>query len=145
MCALTALALAALTSGAAPPDPWTELAFRQSLQPRPKEKSTRDQLAEVGWRESEAWAGVKSTADWEKYRAVRIEALRKSLGTFPAPPKDLKVKVRKTIEGDDYRIDCLTFESRPGLLVTANLYRPAKVGKNMPGISLVHSHHHPKI
>jgi hypothetical protein len=35
MHALTYLVVAALTTSAAPPDPWTELAFRQSLLPRP--------------------------------------------------------------------------------------------------------------
>src|SRR5262249_41291290 len=91
-----------------------------------------------------AWRALKGRADWERYRDVRLQALRRSLGTFPSPPKDLKVRVRRTLEGEGYRIDNLTFESRPGLLVTANLYRPARPGKSMPGILLVHGHHNPK-
>jgi dienelactone hydrolase len=92
-------------------------------------------------RESKAWRGLKGKTDWEKYRDARLEALRLSLGRFPAPPADLHVRVRKTIAGDGFRIDNLTFESQPGLVVTANLYRPAKPGASIPGIVIVHSHH----
>src|SRR5262249_18741544 len=46
--------------------------------------------------------------------------------------------------GDGYRIEKIVFESRPGLLVTANLYSPAKPGTSMPGILIIHSHHNPK-
>src|SRR5262245_38023748 len=104
----------------------------------------RDRLLAAGDRGSEAWSRLRNKADWEKYRAARIAALKRSLGTFPEVPKELKIDVRKTLEGDDHRIDCLTFESRPGLLVTANLYRPAKARKGMPGIAIIHSHHNPK-
>jgi dienelactone hydrolase len=104
----------------------------------------RKQIRAANDRENKAWRAVSSKAEWEKFRDVRIAALRKSLGRFPVPPRDLKVRIRKTLDGDGYRIDNLTFESRPGLLVTANLYRPAKQGQAMPGILIVHSHHHPK-
>ena len=40
----------------------------------------------------------------------------------PGAPRML---VTRTLEGDGYRIENLVFESRPGLVVTANLYRPA--------------------
>src|SRR5262249_23730723 len=71
-------------------------------------------------------------------------ALRDSLGQFPPVPKDLKARVTRKLEGDGYRIENLVFESRPGVLVTANLYGPAKAPKSMPGILIVHSHHNPK-
>ena len=60
------------------------------------------------------------------------------------PPKDLKVRVTRTLDGDGYRVENVVFESRPGVLVTANLYAPEKPGKKMPGILIVHSHHNPK-
>ena len=40
-------------------------------------------------------------------------------------------------------IEKLVFESRPGIAVTANVYRPAN-GSNSVGILLTHSHHNPK-
>src|SRR5262249_53685528 len=85
-------------------------------------------------RDVEAWQTVKARDDWEKFRDVRLTALRASLGDFPDPPKDLHVQVTRTLEGDGVRIEDLVFVSRPGLVVTANLYSPKEPGKSMPGI-----------
>jgi cephalosporin-C deacetylase-like acetyl esterase len=90
------------------------------------------------------WRELRSVEDWERIKADRIEALRRSLGEFPKPPRDLKVRVTRTILGDGFRMECLVFESRLGLLVTANLYRPADPRESMPGILICHSHHNPK-
>jgi cephalosporin-C deacetylase-like acetyl esterase len=92
----------------------------------------------------EDWQKVASRADWERFRDGRIQALRASLGQFPAPPKDLKVRVTKTIDGDGYKIENVLYESRPGVTVTGNLYSPKVPGKSMPGILIIHSHHTPK-
>lgn len=94
-------------------------------------------------RETRIWREVKSREDWERHRDARLAALRESLGT-PPPAADLKVRATRTIQGDDYRIENLVFESRPGLAVTANLYLPPAPAKPMPGILICHSHHHPK-
>jgi dienelactone hydrolase len=95
-------------------------------------------------RETELWSKITGRDDWERFRDVRIKALQDSLGQFPEPPRDLKVQVTGKIDGDGYRIENLVFESRPGLLVTANLYSPAEPSKSMPGILICHSHHNPK-
>lgn len=87
-----------------------------------------------------AWDEVKTRADWEKFRDRRLQALRLSLGDFPAVPRELKVRVTRSLEADGYRVENLAFQSRPGLVVTANLYRPAKPGPLMPGILICHSH-----
>jgi cephalosporin-C deacetylase-like acetyl esterase len=104
----------------------------------------REKMRQANLHDSKAWGAIADRAGWEKHRDVRLAALRRSLGTFPEPPGDLKLRVRKTITGEGYRIDNITFESRPGLLVTANLYRPEKPGTAMPGLLLIHSHHAPK-
>ena len=102
-------------------------------------------IAEVNRRDREAWAALKSRADWEKFVAPRIEALRKSLGEFPPVPANLPVHHTRTVEGDGFRIECLVYESRPGVFVTANLYLPASPQKNkMPAFVIIHSHHNPK-
>jgi dienelactone hydrolase len=101
-------------------------------------------LREANRRETEAWQRVGTRADWERYRDVRLQALRASLGTFPPAPGDLKTRVTRTLDGDGYRIEDLVFESRPGLLVTANLYLPRDLPRSMPGILVCHSHHNPK-
>lgn len=95
-------------------------------------------------RENKAWQEVKTKADWEAFRDQRMAALRRSLGEFPAPPKDLKIRVTGKLEGDGYVLHQLVYESRPGLLVTASLYLPAQPAKSMPGILISHAHHTPR-
>ncbi|MHC4143532.1 MAG: acetylxylan esterase [Planctomycetota bacterium] len=95
-------------------------------------------------RENTTWSKVKSREDWERFRDLRLNALRESLGQFPPPPKDLNIEATGRIEGNGYRLENIVFESRPGLLVTANLYLPAKPRKSMPAVLFSHSHHNPK-
>jgi cephalosporin-C deacetylase-like acetyl esterase len=106
-------------------------------------RDVRSRLQVASERENRAWQQVKDRAGWEKFRDARLQALRASLGQFPDPPADLHVRVTRTLEGDGYRIENLVYETRPGLVATANLYTPAKPGKSMPGILIVHSHHNP--
>lgn len=126
-----------------------------SLQPELAEpqrmlsSNIRNRRRERNEQDVEQWRSISSREDWERLRDARIARLKKSLGTFPEPPTDLKVRVTKTLKGDGFFVDCVVFESRPGLLVTANLYRPAESrrrisGERMPGILIVHSHHNPK-
>lgn len=95
------------------------------------------------------WRALKTREEWEKFRDIRIGALKDSLGTLTAPGEIKNVTITKTLKGEGFQVDCLVFESRPGLLVTANLYRPAEdrrqvSGPKMPGILICPSHHNPK-
>jgi dienelactone hydrolase len=112
--------------------------------PRMLSQHARARLREANRRESQAWQQIQSRADWEHFRDARIQALRASLGTFPPAPRDLKARVTRTLDGDGYRIEDLVYESRPGLVVTANLYLPRDPPGSMPGIMICHSHHNPK-
>jgi dienelactone hydrolase len=94
-------------------------------------------------RENRAWEDVNCREDWERFRAPRVLALRESLGLPPEHPDVPKVLVTRVLEGDGYRISNLVFESRPGLVVAANLYEPATPSQLMPGLLIVHSHHNP--
>ncbi|HEY7157173.1 MAG TPA: acetylxylan esterase [Gemmataceae bacterium] len=107
-------------------------------------RSIRARLRAANDRESDAWRALRTKADWEKYRDARIRALRQSLGSFPPVPSDLQVRIARTIRTEKYRIDNIVFVSRPGLVVTANLYAPEPAAKAMPGILICHSHHNPK-
>jgi dienelactone hydrolase len=107
-------------------------------------RSVQARLQAVNRRDSEAWDALRSRADWEEYRDARLKALRESLGPMPAVPQDLRLRVTGTVAGEGYRIDNLVFVRRPGLVVTANLYRPEPARKAMPGILICHSHHNPK-
>ncbi len=113
-------------------------------QPRMLSRDARARIEAANRRESEAWAAISTKAQWEAYRDPRIAELRRSLGADEAVPHDLKVRVTRTHEGTGHRIENLVFESRPGLLVTANLYVPVPDRASMPGILIVHSHHNPK-
>lgn len=104
----------------------------------------REQLDAANKQSSKNWYAIENRQQWEAFVRPRIEALRKSLGTFPAPPEDLHVLVTKTLDGDGFQIENLIFQSRPGLWVTANLYKPAKPSASMPGILICHAHHRPK-
>jgi hypothetical protein len=104
----------------------------------------RARLQAANRRETAAWQALKTRADWERYRDVRLKALRESLGEFLSPPKELKVHVTRTLPGEGFQIENLYFESRPGLVVTANLYLPDPPRQSMPGILICHSHHNPK-
>ncbi len=55
-------------------------------------------------------------------RRVR-RTIRHAFGPLPARTP-LDPRVVKTTDFGDFRMDCVLFESRPGLLVSANLYLP---------------------
>jgi len=101
-------------------------------------------FAAVNDRENDAWDQVQSRPDWERFRDERIARLKQSLGRWPAPPVHLDPTVTGTIDGDGFTIENLVFATRPGLIVTANLYVPAPLRDAMPGIVICHSHHRPK-
>jgi dienelactone hydrolase len=107
-------------------------------------RSIRVRLRAANERESDAWHALRTKADWEKYRDARIRELRQSLGSFPPVPRELQVRITRTIRAEKYRIDNIVFVSRPGLVATANLYTPEPAAKAMPGILICHSHHNPK-
>ena len=104
----------------------------------------RKRIRAANERESERWRQIKTKSDWQTYRDARLRAMRESLGPFPQPSKDLKLKVTRTLDGEGYRIENIVFESRPGLLVTANLYAPGNQPRPMPGILICPSHHNPR-
>jgi dienelactone hydrolase len=107
-------------------------------------KDVGERLREGNLKDVFAFRKIKNRAEWEGSTQKRIEALRQSLGSFPKPPEDLKVQVTRRDKRDGYVVENIVFESRPGLLVTAHLYRPATPGNSMPGIVISHSHHRPK-
>jgi dienelactone hydrolase len=62
------------------------------------------------------------------------------LGRTPDTPPDLEPEVLGTLERDGYVIERLTFQSRPGVRVTANLYRPQAIEGRQPAVLSVHGH-----
>ena len=121
------------------------------LQDQPREKLSQmlkkhvqEDLAAANRRSSQEWRQIASWEQWESFKHKRLEALRTSLGQFPEIPKDPRRRITKIRPGDGFVIESVIFESRPGMWVTANLYRPDPLRESMPGILLCHSHHNPK-
>jgi len=86
-------------------------------------------------------AGIDTLEAWEAKRDDYQQKLREMLGLDPWPEKtDLKATTTGTIERDGIVVEKIHFQSRPGLYVTANLYRPAKVDGKLPAVLYVCGH-----
>ncbi len=82
---------------------------------------------------NEKRAALKTKADAEKYVQSVRERIRTCFG--PEPQRTpLKPKVTGVVERDAFRIEKVIFESRPGMLVTANLYLPKGREYPLPGV-----------
>jgi len=86
---------------------------------------------------------VESVEDWKKLRPKYKEEYCYMLGLWPMPQKTpLKATITRTLQGDDYIVDMLHYQSRPQLYVTANLYRPTRQneGQRLPAVLYVCGH-----
>lgn len=80
------------------------------------------------------------SASGARRRAGEIrERMRRSFGLWPEEKPSLNPTVRGVLERDGYRIDLVTFQTRPGCLATASVYVPAQRGK-FPAVLCVHGH-----
>ena len=78
-------------------------------------------------------AGLATRADAEAYVQMVRGKIRQSFG--PDPEKTpLKPRVVKVVDRDAYKIENVLFESRPGFLVSANLYIPKGRAFPLPGV-----------
>jgi dienelactone hydrolase len=85
--------------------------------------------------------GAKTKAEWEAKRPKLKEQFLDMLGLWPLPEKTpLKATVTGTLDRGNVTIEKLHFQSKPGLYVTGNLYRPKKNDKKLPAILYVCGH-----
>src|SRR5688500_14805470 len=64
-------------------------------------------------------ADIQSLADWKERRGEYQRQLLEMLGLDPLPEKtDLKSVITGTVEHDEFVVEKLHFQSRPGLYVT---------------------------
>ena len=76
-------------------------------------------------------ASIQTRADAESYvLAIRAKVAR----CFPALPTrtDLKAQITGTLDFEDFRVENIVFESRPGYMVSANLYLPPQDEHELP-------------
>ena len=86
---------------------------------------------------------VRSLDAWQAKRPEYIEQYFYMLGLSPRPEKTpLKPVVTGKLAGDGYTVEMLHYQSRPGLYVTGNLYRPAETrpGEKLPAVFYVCGH-----
>jgi dienelactone hydrolase len=88
---------------------------------------------------NKARAALQTKQDAESYVASVREKIRQSFGPNPERTP-LNAKVTGTVERDAYKIEKIIFESRPGFLVTGNLYLPQGRKGQLPGVVGVCGH-----
>jgi len=86
-------------------------------------------------------ADIGSLADWEAKRPEYRRQLLEMLGLDPLPERtDLKAVVTAQTEHDEFIVERLHFQSRPGLYVTGNLYLPRQRQTPLPAVLYVCGH-----
>lgn len=82
---------------------------------------------------------LKTKADAEAYVMSVREGIRQCFGPLPEKTP-LNAKRTGVVERDGYRIEKIIFESRPGYLVTGNLYVPSSRKPPLPGVICLCGH-----
>ena len=84
---------------------------------------------------------VRTKEEWASKKGEYRRQLAEMLGLDPMPPRtDLKAVKTGEFEHEGIIVENLHFQSRPGLYVTANLYRPKQVGTPLPTVLYVCGH-----
>jgi len=84
---------------------------------------------------------IKKLTEWTNSVETRRKQLAEMLGLDPMPQKtDLKAETRGTVEAEDFVVEKVLYQSKPGLYVTANFYRPKQQDKPRPAILYVCGH-----
>jgi cephalosporin-C deacetylase-like acetyl esterase len=85
--------------------------------------------------------GAKTLEEWQKSRPRLRQEYLDMLGLWPLPEKTpLKATITGTVDRGDVVIDLLHYQSKPGLYVTGNLYRPKKAEGKLPAVLYVCGH-----
>ncbi len=91
-------------------------------------------------------ADVKSLEDWTARREEYRRQLREMLGLDPWPEKTpLNPVVTGTLDHEEFTVENLHFQSRPGLYVTGNLYVPKGLAGKAPAVLYVCGHSRQKV
>jgi len=78
-------------------------------------------------------AEIKTLDDWKAKRGEYRRQLLEMLGLDPLPEKtDLKPVITGRVEAEEFIVEKLHFQSRPGLYVTGNLYLPKTIDPKTP-------------
>ena len=78
---------------------------------------------------------------WQARSGVVRRQLQTAVGLWPMPERTpLNAVIHGKIDGGDYTVEKVYFESLPGFFVSGNLYRPKNVTGKVPGVLCPHGH-----
>lgn len=84
---------------------------------------------------------IETLEDWQAKREEYRRQLLEMLGLDPLPEKTpLNTKITGKTEHEEFTVENLHFQSRPGLYVTGNLYVPKNLDKPAPAVLYVCGH-----
>ena len=96
---------------------------------------------ETGKLKNACLADIKTLDDWNAKKGEMRRQLLEMLGLDPLPEKtDLQPQITGKVDHEEFTVEKLHFQSRPGLYVTGNLYVPKKIDKPLPAILYVCGH-----
>ncbi len=97
--------------------------------------------AETAKLRDDCLADVHSIEDWKAKRGEFHGQLLEMLGLDPMPKRtDLKATITGRVERDDFSVENIHFQSRPGLYVTGNLWLPKGLDGPAPAVLYVCGH-----
>jgi hypothetical protein len=86
--------------------------------------------------------GARTLDEWKAKRPRLRQEFLEMIGLWPMPEKTpLHATITGKIEKDDFVVEKLHFQSRPGLYVTANLWRPRQIAGKLPAVVLFVGHY----
>ncbi len=111
---------------------------------QPGDKMIHDYLRQETEKiEADFLGPIKSAEAWELVRPRFRQEYFEMLGLWPLPEKTpLHATITRELDRGDYVVEMVHYQSRPGLYVTGNLYRPRSVGpgERLPAILFVCGH-----
>jgi cephalosporin-C deacetylase-like acetyl esterase len=118
------------------------LAWCQAPAPKPGDATIEKYLAqETAKLSQKVFDGAKTLEEWQQRRPRLKQEYFEMLGLWPLPEKTpLQATITGTLERDSFVVEKLHYQSKPGLYVTGNLFRPKKIDKKLPAVLYVCGH-----
>jgi len=90
---------------------------------------------------NQTFAGIKTLDDWTARRDRYRDQLLEMLGLEPFPERSpLNARITGSVQNNGVIAERVHFQSRPGLYVTGNFYRPVKQDTPLPAVLYVCGH-----
>lgn len=113
---------------------------------------TRDQLKDMVYARSQEWFALGKKARSSIHSQEQVlqrasmvrEAFLRSIGGLNFPPAPLNPRLMGSLDVQDLRVEKIILESRPGIFVSTNLYKPRRFISDpepKPGILMLCGHH----